>query len=217
MLRRLKNRFFFFVSIFLRFVLNFRRSNISFLSYVDRSSKISPKARIHAFGKIRNSMIGDYTYVSHGASVNNTKIGKFCSIGCSFKSGLGMHPIDFVSTSPVFYSNNNALGFSFVNDNFYKEYSNICIGNDVWIGADVMILDGVQIGDGAIVAAKSLVNKDVPPFAIVGGVPAKVLRYRFDEKTIKELLRLKWWNFPIEKLSLIAKEFTDVENFSNGK
>ena len=87
------------------------------------------------------------------------------------------------------------------------------IGNDVWIGSDVRIIDGVSIGDGAVVAAGSVVTKDVPPYAIVGGVSSKIIRYRFDDATIKQLLELKWWNMHEDWIKENADKFTSIEAF----
>ena len=113
--------------------------------------------------------------------------------------GHGEHPINFLSTSPYFYFTNMKWKNEDMpsHDEFWYADS-ISIGNDVWIGNDVFIKNGVTVGDGAIIGAKSIVTKDVPPYAIAAGVPAKIIRYRFDEKTIKELLELKWWELDDE-------------------
>lgn len=119
----------------------------------------------------------------------------------SFKSGLGTHPKRFISTSPFFYKKKYALKNSLANDeNFFQEYSRISIGNDVWIGTDVLIHDGVNVGNGSIIASKSVVVKDVPEYAIVGGVPAKIIKYRFSKDVIQRLKQLKWWDWETKKL-----------------
>lgn len=91
----------------------------------------------------------------------------------------------------------------------------VVIGNDVWIGAYAKIVEGVRIGDGAVIAAGAVVTKDVPPYAIVGGVPAKIIKYRFEEKQIKQLLELKWWNKDIAWLKTHAEKFRDVQELLN--
>lgn len=142
-----------------------------------------------------DSCIGDYTYIGGHSKIQKATVGKFCSIASNVFIGLGKHPFHFRSTYPGFYRES---------PEFYKveqeyelnesEYETIVIGNDVWIGARAMILDGVTIGDGAVVAAGAVVTKDIPPYAIVGGVPAKIIKFRFDEEKIKELLLSEWWN-----------------------
>ncbi len=190
-----------------------KKSYVSLFSLVDEDSIISENVKIYRFNKIRNTFVGKYTYISSGCSFKNTNIGKFCSIAKDVKAGMGKHPTDYVSTSPYFYSTVNALGSTLVTQNSYDEYEEINIGNDVWIGVDALILDGVTVGDGAIIAAKSLVNKDVPPYAIVGGVPAKLIRYRFSEKQIANLLNISWWNLSAEELKSRVDSFSDVDAF----
>lgn len=207
-----KSLFELFINLYRIFKAN-KSSKISYLSFVDNNSIIGEKSRIYRFNIITNSSIGSYTYVAPSVKINNTKIGMFCSIASGVKMGLGKHPTNFISTSPAFYSLKNALGYTFVEKNSFEEYSNITIGNDVWIGADVIILDGVEIGDGAIIAAKSLVSKNVPPYSIVGGVPAKILKYRFCDITIQKLQKIKWWEFPLDKLKKSAQDFSDIQKF----
>lgn len=98
---------------------------------------------------------------------------------------------------------------SFADRNYFEEFEKIGIGNDVWIGANVIILDGIEIGDGAVVAAGSVITKSVPPYAIVGGVPAKIIRYRFEKDKIEKLLILKWWDMD---LAYLRKNFTKFHN-----
>ncbi|MCB4807310.1 CatB-related O-acetyltransferase [Tamlana sp. 62-3] len=173
-----------------------------------RKSQISRLAKVFPFCRISNSIIDDYSYVNLFAKVNNTTIGKYCSISINFKSGLGIHPSNFISTSPIFYSKKNALNKTFSETDNFTEFKPVTIKNDVWIGADVIILDGVTIGNGAIIGAKSVVTKDVPDYAIVGGVPAKIIKYRFSDEMIKELKRLKWWNWDDNKLKKYNKLFS---------
>ena len=137
--------------------------------------------------------IGEFSYCDKSVYVGNPKttIGKYCSIGRDVAIAPGMHPSEFLSSSPYFYC--DFLGWR-ENDE-YKEMTTPCaIGNDVWIGHGVFIKDGITIGDGAIIAAGAVVVKDVEPYSVVGGVPARLIKYRFDDKTIKELLELKWWD-----------------------
>jgi acetyltransferase-like isoleucine patch superfamily enzyme len=126
-----------------------------------------------------------------------TVIGAFCSIGSRVVLGHGKHPTDFLSTSPYFYF--QELGYKSNSTPSMDQFwfiEPIRIGNDVWIGDGVFVKNGVTIGDGAIVAARSVVTKDVAPYTVVAGVPAKVIRHRFDQQTVEDLLALKWWNLP---------------------
>ncbi len=144
---------------------------------------------------INHSKIGFFTYVGRDSLIQNTTIGNYCSISHEFICGLGNHPIDKFSTSPLFYKAHNTFNVHVVEQNSnYQDYNAIEIGNDVWIGARVIVLDGVKIGNGAVIATGAVVTKDVPPYAIVGGVPAKIIKYRFDATQQDALLNSEWWN-----------------------
>lgn len=158
-----------------------------------------------------NVHLGAYSYIAANSSIRNTTIGRYCSIGSNVKSGLAYHPTNGFSTSPLFYSAKGQCGIKLIENNIVDEYYNVAIGNDVFIGSGVTILGGVKIGDGAIVAAGSVVVKDVPPYAVVGGVPARILKYRFDESTIERLLKSEWWNLPVSKLNRIPEVFFDIQ------
>ena len=178
-------------------------------------SEVSEKAKIHGDYTIRKSKIGDYTYISQNSHLSMTQIGKFCSIGPNLMSGWGIHPVSAVSTSPMFYSTMKQNGFSLVTQNKIEEQKPIIIGNDVFIGMNVIILDGLTIGDGAIIGAGSVVVKDVAPYEIVAGNPAKVIKKRFSDDIIDRLLVSKWWDKDLEGLKLIEKYFFEVETFLN--
>ena len=135
-----------------------------------------------------NVSVDDFTYIGGESKISNATIGKFCSFGPEIRIGLGRHPLYLKSTFPGFYSNNRYYGVDKEYDNNEPEHLPVIIGNDVWVGTRAMILDGVSIGDGAVIAAGAVVTKDVPPYAIVGGVPAKIIKFRFDDKEIKRLL-----------------------------
>lgn len=162
----------------------------------------------------KNSQLGNYSYISRNTYVNNTEIGKFTCIGPNVKIGLAEHPTNtFVSVHPLFYSKSKLLGLNFVNENYFEEFKKTVIGCDVWIGANVVIVGGVKIGHGAIIASGAVVTKDVLPFEIVGGVPAKKIKTRFNNETIKLLLQSEWWNKDLGWFKRNAKNFHNINRF----
>lgn len=144
--------------------------------------------------------IGRFTYLGHHAFLNRVTVGSFCSIGPSVLAGLGEHPVDLGTTSPVFYSTRRQCGTTFAQTDCFMERRPITIGHDVWIGARVFVRDGVSIGHGAIIAAGAVVIHDVPPYAIFGGTPAKLVRMRFPDTEVARLLAVSWWDWPEDRL-----------------
>ena len=181
--------------------------------YINFKSNIDNKSKISRFCKIKNSSIGKYSYVGPSSIINNSSVGNYCSISSNVKIGLGTHPTNFLSSSPLFYSENNIFRENdYVHLKFDDEIKETRIGNDVWIGSNVLILDGVNIGNGSIIAAGSVVTKDVKDFTIDGGVPAKFIKERFDFKKRKAIENSNWWNFDPEKVVIISKEIMGDEN-----
>lgn len=190
--------------IFVRMSCLKRNIYFSNLAY-SQNTKFEGKNSVGRFSIISNSKIGFGTYIGKSVVFINARIGSYCSIANDIKVNSGQHPTEkFVSTSPAFFSplNNpiNKLSLSYIKETkfleqrFTKDHYSIEIGNDVWIGNDARFIEGIVISDGAIVASGSLVTKDVPPYSIVAGVPARVIKYRFNKEEIEYLLRLKWWN-----------------------
>ena len=161
-----------------------------------------------------NVEIGDYSYLAGFNALMNVSIGKFCSIAQGVTIGPGRHPASvFVSTSPVFFSTVRQCGTSFADTSYFSETGKVVIGNDVWIGLNAVILDDVVIGDGAIVAAGAIVTGNVAPYSIVGGMPAKLIRYRFDENQIAFLTRDQWWNKDERWLREHFKKFHNIDMY----
>lgn len=167
-----------------------------------------------------NGEMGLGTYVSFNSNIW-AKIGKFSSIGPNCITAIGVHPFTYpyITTSPYFFSSLKQNGYSLYESSIidevkYADQSNpIVIGNDVWIGASVTIVNGVTIEDGAVVLAGAVVTKDVPPYAIVAGVPAKIIKFRYSEEDIQYLLQEKWWDKDLEWLKRHKELLISFDNF----
>lgn len=162
-----------------------------------RRSRLDRNARLLSQLK-GNSTLGKYSYIQEG-NFFNVHIGRYCSIAPDVSIGGPSHPVDWLSTHPFqYFRDRNYPNYQLQHYDYHQGV--VTIGNDVWIGSRAIILPGKTVGDGAIVGAGAVVTSDVPPYAIVGGVPAKIIRYRFDEPIINELLDLNWWDLEIEDL-----------------
>ncbi|MBW4329468.1 CatB-related O-acetyltransferase [Stakelama sp. CBK3Z-3] len=169
--------------------------------------------------------VGAYTYLGGRETLirHVASIGRFCSIASNIVSGQVEHPTDYLSSSPVltgfeefgslvgFYGRNSHMvekAAMCLSNSMANRIEKIRIGSDVWIGEGAFIRRGVSIGDGAIIAARAVVTNDVPPYAIVGGIPAQIIRYRFEAPVIEALLELKWWNYGLSALEGV--DFTNI-------
>ena len=157
------------------------------------NSEMGFYSRVKSLSHLRGSKLGDYSIISNATYINDTDIGKYNSIGYGNYIGLWEH--NLVVTTHSFYLYEGSGEFVKGYQSYEKDTIRTTIGNDVWTGANAVILKGVTIGDGAVVGAGSVVTKDVPPYAIVVGNPSKILKYRFNKDDISYLLSIKWWNF----------------------
>ncbi len=173
---------------------NLFNPRISCFAFVSSNNSIDKTVAVYRGAKIKGAVIGAHTYISANTDIENAEIGKFCSVADHCRIGMAKHEMNSLSTSPIFNLAVNATQSSWT-DHTYSENvdERAYIGNDVWIGSHAMVLGGVKVGDGAVIGAGAVVTKDVPPYAIVGGVPARIIKYRFKQDTIDRLLILKWW------------------------
>jgi acetyltransferase-like isoleucine patch superfamily enzyme len=179
--------------------------------WISPSSTFGRRCRINGRVTIVDSSFGDYSYIETDARIMGTTVGKFTSIASLAQIGLPHHPVaDNAALHPAFYLHRPEWGYDFVSEDMHDDLRPTTIGSDVWIGASACIRDGVTVGHGAVVGAGAVVVRDVPPYAIVGGTPARVLRHRFDEDTIAFLLRLRWWDRSEDWLRRHAELLSDV-------
>ena len=204
------------IALFSRWILQLPHryfSKVSVFTLI-RDCKIDPTVVAQYGCRMYRSNIGKYTYINNNCWIINSNIGCFCSIASNVMIGGGKHPLNFVSTSPIFYTETNVFKKCF-NKIEFQEYETTVIGNDVWIGSNAFIKGGVTIGHGAVIGAHAVVTKDIEPYSIVAGNPAKIIRKRFDDVTIDKLLKGKWWDHNDEILKESAILFGDVEKFLN--
>ncbi|MCK4785301.1 MAG: CatB-related O-acetyltransferase [Desulfobacteraceae bacterium] len=211
------------------FYLELQRS-YNILRLLDRHSKQCLEIGRHCFLKrcnfgIHNKIydncylvdisLGDRTYISEECRMYDVTLGKFCAIGPHVTMGLGIHPSrTFVSIHPLLYSKtNSACMDSLADRNYFTEHKSIQVGHDVWIGANVIVQDGVIIGNGAIIGSGAVVTKDIPPYSLAAGVPAKILRFRFEPSQISFLEEFCWWNKNTEWLTYHWRDFHDIKLF----
>jgi acetyltransferase-like isoleucine patch superfamily enzyme len=162
---------------------------------------------------VAGSSFGAFSYIEVGCRISLTDVGRFCSIGPWSAIGLAEHPYDFVSTHPIFYRALPHVGYDFVSENHHQELARTVLGHDVWVGHGAIIKGGVSIGHGAIVGAGAIVTRDVPAYAVVAGIPARIVRFRFEERIVDALLSSCWWDRDPTWLRHHAYEMRNVEAF----
>lgn len=177
------------------------------------NSILKTYARVKDYAELRDSYLGEYSYISQQSIVNKTNVGKFVSIANGCYIGLWEHNTEVSTHSFYLYEHSGHFVKGY--KNYDKDIIETNIGNDVWVGANTVILKGIKISDGAIIGASAVVTKDVPPYAIAVGNPAKVLKYRYTQKEIDWLMSIKWWDFDRDKIQEIVNQdgFTSFELF----
>lgn len=206
-------------------ILNQKRNRKNIL--FGKRIKIDSKCKFEGYNSfginnfLSNCVVGRGTYTGNNVELKSVIVGRFCSLGSNIRNTTGNHPTNtFISTHPSFFSTGKAAGFTFSKQqkfkelNYIKDHYLVEIGNDVWIGDNVSILDGIKIGDGAIIGTGSLVTKNIEPYSINVGVPAKKIKYRFSDEEIDSLLKLRWWNKDLKWIEEHAKHFDNIEKIS---
>lgn len=211
-----------FSGLYRTFIFPFRRMGLEISkksimlpkSYI-KNTKLEGKNYIGKNTVLKNCSLGFGSYVNNGGDLTDTDIGRYTSIGADVKTVIGKHPTkDLVAMHPAFTSPDDTVGFSYAKTKVFEEScERTRIGNDVWIGNGVLIMGGVKIADGSVIGAGSVVTKDTEPYSISAGIPAKVLRYRFDPETISRLTSVGWWDKGEDWIRENIERFQNAEEF----
>ena len=177
-----------------------------------RNSWLDASAVVEAGSQVVGVSMQRHSYCGFDCVILDASIGSFCSISDRVVIGGSEHPMHFVSMSPVFLSHRDSVKAKFSKHEFERR-PHTSVGHDVWIGHSAMIKSGVVIGTGAVVGMGSVVTKDVPPYSVVAGNPARVIKYRFDAETIQKLLRSKWWEFDDVDLRTLGASINNPADF----
>ena len=175
-------------------------------------SSIPSTSKVESGSTLLRSSFGDYSFCGYDCSFINCDVGRFCSIASRVVVGGARHPMEYVSTSPVFLSHKESIKKKFSKHEYHWEPKTV-IGDDVWIGEGVYIKGGITVGVGAVIGMSSVVTKDVEPYAIYAGNPARLIRYRFAEEVISGLLKSRWWEYSDDELRSVAPLFNDPVAF----
>jgi phosphonate metabolism protein (transferase hexapeptide repeat family) len=174
-----------------------------------RDAKIGNYVEIHEYVNVRDSTVGDYSYLQEYVGLLNTDLGRFCAVAAMTRMGAPNHPYTRVTQhrltyTPEYYWPEKQRDAAFFAD---RGVDRVVVGNDVWFGHGATVLPGVTIGDGAVIAAGAVVTKDVAPYTIVGGVPARQIKRRFDQRSADRLQKLAWWNWDDDRIAGAVDDF----------
>lgn len=175
-----------------------------------KASSIHSTSKIESGTTFYGSSMDRHSFCGYDCDIYFADIGSFTSIANGVVLGGGRHPMEWVSMSPVFYEGRDSVKAKF-STHSRELVKRVVVGHDVWIGRSAIILPNVAVGDGAVVGAGSVVTKSVPPYGVVAGNPARLVRFRFDDKTIARLTRTQWWSLPDEELKRLGPNFNDVD------
>lgn len=193
------------IKTYLRSIFSLKKltnKHIALTAIWDEKTKFTDHVHILNGAKLHDVTIGNYSRVGVGCQITNATIGNFTAIGKDTVVTVGQHPTNYLTSHSIFYKKGNwGWHDDWIAPIDFVGKGRVTIGSDVWIGRQCIIMDGVTIGDGAVVATGAVVTKDVPPFAVVGGVPAKVIKYKFPQDVIDRLEEIKWWNLPDEEIT----------------
>jgi chloramphenicol O-acetyltransferase type B len=177
-----------------------------------KNSTVHSTSKLESGTSFCSSTMGKFSFCGYDCEIINADIGSFTSIANCVVIGGGRHPMEWAGMSPVFYEGRDSVKAKF-SEHVREQPRRVSIGHDVWLGRSVIVLPGVTIGDGAVVGAGSVVTKEVPPYAIVAGNPARLIRYRFSELLRSRLLSARWWDLNDRELRSLAPYVRDVEAF----
>jgi chloramphenicol O-acetyltransferase type B len=177
-----------------------------------KNSTVHSTSKLESGTSFYSSTMGKFSFCGYDCEIVNADIGSFTSIANCVVIGGGRHPMEWAGMSSVFYEGRDSVNAKF-SEHVREQPRRISIGNDVWLGRSVIVLPGVTIGDGAVVGAGSVVTKEVPPYAIVAGNPARLIRYRFSELLRSRLMSVRWWDLNEGELRALAPYVRDVEAF----
>lgn len=176
------------------------------------AASVHPTSKLESGTLFYHASMDRHSFAGYDCDIQHADIGAFTSIANRVVIGGGRHPMEWVGMSPVFYAGRDSVKAKF-SEHLRDPVKRVLIGHDVWIGHSAIVLPGVEVGDGAVVGAGAIVTKSVPPYAIVAGNPARVLRYRFDETTVQRLQALQWWSWPEAELRALGAFTNDVPKF----
>lgn len=177
-----------------------------------KNSIVHPTSKLESGTTFYSSKMDRHSFCGYDCEISGADIGSFTSIANGVVIGGGRHPMEWVGMSPVFYEGRDSVKAKF-STHRRDPVKRVLIGHDVWIGRSAVVLPGVVIGNGAVVGAGAVVTKSVPPYAIVAGNPARLIRYRFDAAVVERLLASRWWTLNDEYLHQLGPHFNDMKKF----